>query len=103
MLVPPIPLQTPLQWLDLLPKVQNSIEQLQQQFGQQSIQLLTQSEKISIDYPVQQYLDKFASLNFDKQQFICSKLLGIKGQYLIFEQGVINIRKFGGYQIKLSY
>ena len=68
-----------------------------------SIQLLTESEKISIDYPVQQYLDKLASLNFDKQQIICSKLLGIKGQYLIFEQGVINIRKFGGYQIKLSY
>ncbi|MEE9397603.1 MAG: DUF2797 domain-containing protein, partial [Methylococcales bacterium] len=26
-------------------------------------------------------------------------LMGIKGQYLIFDTGVINIRKYGGYSL----
>jgi hypothetical protein len=29
-------------------------------------------------------------------------LMGIKGQYLIFDTGVINIRKYGGYSLSLS-
>ena len=28
--------------------------------------------------------------------------MGIKGQYLIFDSGVINMRKYGGYHISLS-
>jgi len=30
-------------------------------------------------------------------------LMGIKGQYLIFEKGVINMRKFSSYQIFVEY
>jgi hypothetical protein len=29
-------------------------------------------------------------------------LLGIKGQYLILDTGVLNIRKYGGYEVELS-
>ena len=29
--------------------------------------------------------------------------MGIKGQYLIFDTGVINIRKFGGYEVFISW
>jgi hypothetical protein len=29
-------------------------------------------------------------------------LMGIKGQYLIFDTGVINIRKYAGYHLALS-
>ena len=29
-------------------------------------------------------------------------LLGIKGQYLILDSGVLNVRKYGGYEIELS-
>ncbi|MDD9896478.1 MAG: DUF2797 domain-containing protein, partial [Gammaproteobacteria bacterium] len=28
---------------------------------------------------------------------------GVKGQYLIFDTGVINLRRFSGYEIKLSH
>jgi hypothetical protein len=41
-------------------------------------------------------------LNFDKQPLIEGVLQGIKGQYLILDTGVLNIRKFGGYHIELS-
>ena len=29
-------------------------------------------------------------------------LLGIKGQYLLLDSGVINIRKFTGYQVEVA-
>jgi hypothetical protein len=38
-------------------------------------------------------------LNFDTTPVVTGKLIGIKGQYLILDTGVLNIRKFGGYEI----
>jgi len=54
-------------------------------------------------YPVTKYPEKIRSLNLDKDPLVVGNLLGIKGQYLIFDQDrVINIRKFGGYQIRFK-
>jgi hypothetical protein len=56
-----------------------------------------------IKYPVLSYPGKIQSVSFDKQHSVHGKLTGIKGQYLLFENGeVINIRKHGGYVISLS-
>lgn len=55
------------------------------------------------EYPVLEYPDKIKSLGFDKTPLIEGTLLGIKGQYLIFDNGVINIRKHGGYRVSLEY
>jgi hypothetical protein len=54
---------------------------------------------VSLCYPVAQYPDKVTSLSFDKTANISGVLNGIKGQYLIFDHGVINIRKFSGYEV----
>lgn len=43
--------------------------------------------------------NKLTSLSFDKTPIIKDILLGIRGQYLIFASGVLNIRKFQGYQL----
>jgi hypothetical protein len=57
----------------------------------------------SFCFPVQQYPEKIKSINLEKDLVFEGKLAGIKGQYLIFENGfVINIRKYGGYKIKLN-
>ncbi len=57
-------------------------------------------EIIRIHYPVEQYPEKIKSLSFDKTPLIEGKLSGIKGQYLLFEDGsVINIRKHTGYEV----
>lgn len=57
-----------------------------------------------IDYPVQVFPTKVKSTNFDKVPEIAGTLLGIKGQYLLFDEGrVINIRKHTGYLVKLSF
>jgi hypothetical protein len=38
------------------------------------------------------------------KSFFQGKITGIKGQYILFEDNrVLNIRKFGGYSIRLSY
>ena len=39
---------------------------------------------------------------FDKTEMVEGKLLGIKGQYLIFDNGVINIRKFTSYEVSVD-
>jgi len=58
---------------------------------------------IHIQYPVTQFPKKVSSLNFDKDPVVQGTLAGIKGQYLIFDdERVINIRKFGGYLVKIS-
>jgi hypothetical protein len=55
-----------------------------------------------IEYPVEAYPDKVKSYNFDKDPVVTGILSGVKGQYLIFrEGGVINMRKFGGYMIRM--
>jgi len=52
-----------------------------------------------IRYPVMEYPKKVKSFNLDKQAILEGTLMGIKGQYLILDTGVINIRKFSGYYI----
>jgi len=63
---------------------------------------LMNTEAIDIDYPVLAYPNKVTSFNFDKTPLVEGQLMGIKGQYLILDTGVINLRKFGGYHIEFS-
>ena len=57
---------------------------------------------VEIAYPVLSYPEKVTSLNFDKTPEVGGILNGIKGQYLILDSGVINIRKFAGYRVTLN-
>ena len=57
----------------------------------------------SINFPVHQYPEKPKSLNIVKDQHYSGKLVGIKGQYLIFEdQTVFNIRSNEGVVVELN-
>jgi len=53
-------------------------------------------------YPVLTYPTRVTALNFDKTPLIEGTLLGMKGQYLILDTGVLNVRKFTGYQITVA-
>ena len=66
---------------------------------------LVHDEKIHfINFPVIKYPLKVKSLTLDKNPIIEEKLLGIKGQYLLFDNDLVfNIRRHSGYSIKLSY
>ncbi|HYG51310.1 MAG TPA: DUF2797 domain-containing protein [Flavobacteriales bacterium] len=57
-----------------------------------------------INYPVLTYPEKIVSQNFDKSPEIKGLLKGIKGQYLIFDGGVVlNLRNASGYEVELCY
>ncbi|WP_026712403.1 DUF2797 domain-containing protein [Flavobacterium daejeonense] len=56
-----------------------------------------------LDYPVLQYPVKVKSLNLDKMPNFQGKLTGIKGQYLLFEDGtVFNVRGSEGYMVSIK-
>lgn len=75
---------------------------LVQAHGMQSITELPDEPDVQIRYPVLEYPVKVTSLNPDKTPSLGGTLLGIKGQYLLFDTGVINMRKYGGYQLSLT-
>lgn len=54
---------------------------------------------VSISYPVTAYPAKINSLSFDRQHHVVGNLIGVKGQYLYLDHGVINLRAFGGYEV----
>ena len=87
----------------LLKECEADIKELEDRFGFFAISILNGVEPVSITYPVVQYPEKITSFNFDKEPKIEGTLLGIKGQYLIFDNGVINLRRFSGYDIQLSH
>lgn len=87
----------------LLELCASEVKELEERFGFFAISVLSGIEPVEIQYPVTQYLEKISSFNFDKDPVVEGTLLGIKGQYLIFDNGVINMRKFTGYDISLSH
>lgn len=85
----------------LLAECQEDLQEMQDRFGLFGISVLNGVETLTINYPVQTVPEKIPSLSFDKEAVVSGTLTGIKGQYLIFDTGVINLRRFGGYCIEL--
>ncbi|MFV1976716.1 MAG: DUF2797 domain-containing protein [Candidatus Scalindua sp.] len=83
---------------ELFESCANEIEDLSQRFPG-DIEPLNSEEVLEINFPVDEYPAKIKSLSFDKDHDVKGLLKGIKGQYLILDNGVINLRKFGGYKI----
>jgi hypothetical protein len=56
-----------------------------------------------LQYPVLQYPKKVNSLNLENTPHYKGKLTGIKGQYLIYEDGtVFNVRAYEGYAVRIE-
>lgn len=100
---------------ELLAMTASRVTALQEQFGIQAIQPLLsargedaspdgtgQPTVLNIEYPVLEYPAKVTSRSFDKEPLIEGTLLGIKGQYLILDTGVVNIRKHTAYQVSVA-
>ena len=61
-----------------------------------------EAEPTRFDYPVKEYPVKIQSRTLDKQFKIEGVLVGIKGQYLLFESGeVVNVRRHSGYRVSI--
>lgn len=86
----------------LLAECTSELQDIQQRFGPLAVNVLTGIDPVSLTYPVQALPDKINSLDLDKTPQIGGTLLGIRGQYLLLDTGVINIRKYTGYELELQ-
>ncbi|MDV6320381.1 DUF2797 domain-containing protein [Chromohalobacter sp. HP20-39] len=85
----------------LLAALDQELAALKQRVGEQAIGTLA-ATPVELHYPVMEFPSKVVSHNFDKSPEVGGRLLGLKGQYLIFDTGVINLRKFGGYEVEVA-
>ena len=66
-----------------------------------AVKQIEDPEIVAIDYPVTEYPKKVTSFNLDKNPEASGQLMGIKGQYLLLDKGVINLRKYTGYNLEV--
>ena len=88
-------------FFDLVEEKQNAISLLHPDFRKYACD---DDHVETIVYPVDAYPAKIASVNPHKTPIVQQVLTGIRGQYLLFDNGsVLNVRKYGGYQVQLSW
>ena len=87
---------------ELLAKCAPALAELQATRGVDAITAIEGVQTTQIEYPVLEYPQKVRSMTFDKLPEVAGRLLGIKGQYLILDTGVINIRRHAGYGVALT-
>ena len=83
----------------LVSECASEVDALRDSYGLDAITELEAAPETRISYPVLEYPTKVKSFNLDKQPELEGTLMGIKGQYLIFDTGVINMRKYAGYYL----
>ena len=98
----PAPMDLAAERRRLIAAIDESLTGLRAQFGAAAITITTDNHITDIRYPVSAYPKTVKSLDLAKTPVIEATLTGIKGQYLIFDTGVINLRKYGGYRLTLA-
>lgn len=86
---------------ELIPLIEAALADIRAEHGEDCIERVAQPIQ-AIDYPITEFPKKVKSYNLDKDPEINDVLTGIKGQYLIFEKGVINIRKYTSYEVTVA-
>ncbi|MGM0768979.1 MAG: DUF2797 domain-containing protein [Pseudomonadota bacterium] len=83
----------------LLALIAPDLEQLRASHGESALQAVNE-QGLGLSYPVQVWPQKVKTHNLDKVPSAEGVLEGIKGQYLMLDTGVINIRKYTGYDVR---
>lgn len=79
--------------------------QLEEQMPADITDFFTEDDEVvELHYPVIEYPTKVKSIKLDREPEFKAVLKGIKGQYLIFDEGrVMNIRSHTGYYVQLNW
>ena len=88
---------------ELVSKCDVELTEIIKRFGLQAIEFLVDESSVDICFPVDTYPVKIKSFNLDKNPEVSGILQGVKGQYLLLDTGVINIRKFSGYEVEFAF
>jgi hypothetical protein len=86
----------------LLETCQSKLADIRERFGTDAVRQVDSDEVVRLEFPVLSYPDKVRPLNFDRTPVISGRLEGIKGQYLILDSGVLNVRKFRSYVVSMD-
>jgi len=81
--------------------VSDYLAELRVAYPDERIDCLLSGEVYEFDYPSLAWPEKAKTYNLDKTPEVHDRLIAIKGQYLIFEQACLNIRKYGSYQVSM--
>jgi hypothetical protein len=79
--------------------------QLEEQMPADITDFFTEDDEVvELHYPVIEYPTKVKSIKLDRETDFKAVLKGIKGQYLIFDEGrVMNVRSHTGYNVQLNW
>lgn len=94
--------------IDLLAERTNLMAQIAPELGQLAAEhgadtLQASDEPVwSLSYPVEHWPKTVRAHNLDKEPHVSGILQGVKGQYLILDSGVINIRKYTAYEVRVT-
>lgn len=85
----------------LLTKLEPELQKLEAH-RTKTINVLQHATVLEFHYPVLEYPTAVKKAEFNQQGILQARLLGIKGQYFILDQGVINIRNLVGEHLTVS-
>ncbi|PXX90434.1 DUF2797 domain-containing protein [Marinobacter vulgaris] len=83
----------------ILDLIADDLSELRATHGENTIRAVEEAG-LALGYPVQVWPRTVKTHNLDKLPTAEGVLQGIKGQYLLLDTGVINIRKYTGYEIR---
>ena len=86
---------------EVLAEFADALNALRAQWGEGAIRQRHDAPR-RFHYPVLEYPRKVTSFNLEREPQCTGQLLGLKGQYLMLDSGVINLRKYAGYQLTFS-
>ncbi len=64
---------------------------------------LSDEEVREISYPLVDTVGQLKAFSLDKSPAISGRLVGIKGQYLLFAHGVFHVKKHTGYKVRVAW
>jgi len=84
--------------LDLI-NIRDTLFLTESAWNKEGLEKLMDEKPIFLNYPVLNYPNKVNAIRFEKQPTLTGTLLGIKGQYLLLDTGVVNIRNHSGFKL----
>ncbi|KAB2805330.1 DUF2797 domain-containing protein [Phaeocystidibacter luteus] len=87
--------------IDLLTEKKQAVQYVPDEYAK----FISENDEVThIEYPVTEYPTKAKSVNLEKNGSVEGKLVGIRGQYLLFSSGaVMNVRSHEGRHVLLEF
>jgi len=85
-----------------LRQLSTELDSLEKEIGVNEVTFLENEKQHDFNYPVLSFPEKITAVNLLNENKIEGVLMGIKGQYLIFEKKVINIRNHTSFLVSVN-